>query len=494
MPLSAIIFVILLAAAAREYWLFHRLSAESDAALARGDRAKARDILEKLLSRPAFLGGRSRSLVHHRLAWIYLQEGRPQEAVEQALKSLETRLHPSLESINRMRLADCLEAAGSMERAAIERGCAKRLAEAGPENVPQLLAQGKSLRREGRYAESIPVYERAIALAGGMKRGIRAHLMVSLALSCQETGAMNQALSWADQALQLGPDHLHLTSAYSVSALALSSLGRLDEAAKRWNLALSAASRVNNTTQMARFLSTLAAVQRRRGKLAEAIEASERAAALSLQARRIARFVQFECYLTSGRFSDAREMLERGASAPGQTIPGSERRIQASITVSRALLEAEEGHPETALTHLDQARALLENDEKLGIRYHAMRAWIEAKLGLRDESENSAKSAEAYALKRQDDRGALLRYHTLIGRARLELGDVEAARRHFESCMNLGPDPVDLPRTHYFSGECCYASGDTPGARLEWQWAVDTGLDTRYVNLARGRLEETAAG
>jgi tetratricopeptide (TPR) repeat protein len=489
-----IICLALLAILAREWWLFNFLPAVSDSARARGDRARARRILEAVLRHRALLGGSSRAGIHYRLAWSYLEEGRAQEAAEQARKSIAQRTSLALESLYRSRLADCLEACGDMAGAAVERERSRQTADAGPASAAQLMARGKALRKDGRYAESIPVYERAIELAANMAPDARAHLMVSLALSCWEAGRIHQALSWAEQALALQPNLTHRIAALSTSALALGNLGRLDDAEERWNLAFIAAAEAGNTAQAARFLATSAEIQRRRGKLVEAIATCERAAGMSLDARRPARFVQFECLLTWGRFAEARQVLEQGANARGFAVPASERRTQALTALNAALLTAEEERPGEALAQVDVVRDVLQNDEKVGVTYHAIRTWLEALLGLRAESESSARSALACAARMPDDRSAQLRCHTYLGRAALAVGEAESARLHFESCINLGPDPAEVPRARYFLGECRRAAGDLAGARAEWQAAVDTGLETRYVALARRRLQESAGG
>jgi len=493
MPVPAIIVVLLvMLALAREQWLFHQRPKESDEARARGDRARARTILEDILSKPALFGARSRSSVHARLAWSYLEDGRPHDAAEQARRSLDSRLHPAIESLHRLRLADCLEACGETAEADRERARAAQLAANGPENAARLLAQGKTLRKAGRHADAIPVYERAIALTDQSLPSVRAHLMVTLALSCWEAGRINQALRWAEQALALGPDLIHRTSAYSVSALALGSLGRLDEAEERWQLAYDVAEQAGNTIAAARYLASLAEVQRRRGRLLEAFQSCDRAAGMSLESRRAAKFAAFECYLTWGRLADAREMLEQGARAQGFAIPASEIRIQALTTMNRGLLAAEEGRFEEALSRIEESRPVLETDEKLGMTWHVMRAWIEAERGNRADSEASAQAATTLSIRMPDDRAAMLRYHTYLGRAALAAGEVESALHHFESAMKLRPDPVEVPRAHYFLGECRRALGDVDGALTEWQAAVDSGLDTRYVSLAKARLAKSA--
>ncbi len=495
MPVLPIVAVIFIAAAAgREYWLFRYLLRKADRLRAEGDRAAAGRTLEGILAASSFFPSRSRAMVHERLAWHYLEEGRPQDAAEQARKAIAARLPAPLESIGRMRLADCLEACGDVAGAAAERERAMRLAESGPEDAAQLMARGKALRKEGRYAESIPVYLRAIALAQGMAPAVRSYLMISLALSCWEAGRTQDALSWADQTLSLNPDLPIRTSTLSVSALALGNLGRLDEAEERWSLALTEANKAGNAALVARFTANLAEVQRRRGRLEEALEASERAAAMSAESRRIACFAAYECLLAWGRFAEAREKLEEAARAPGQAVPASERRIQALTTINRGLLAAEEGRPQEALTYLDQVRDVLATDEKVAINYHTMRAWVEALLGRRAEAEVAARVAGSFLSGRPEDRAALLRYHSYLGRAALELGETEAARQHFEACLRLGPDPVGVPAAHYFLGECCRAAGDPAGAAAWWQAAVDSGLHTRYVQLARDRLNQTNSG
>jgi len=485
-----IVLAVLVVAAVREYWLFRFLPARADKMRSRGDRETARLLLEKVAGSPALFAVWPRAMVHYRLAWAYLEQRRPQDALAEARRSVAIALPPALESICRTRLADCLEACGDVQAADEERERAKRLAESRSDTAAQLMARGKTLRKEGRFAESIPIYERAISLSQGMAVSVRTHLMVSLALSCWEAGRINEALRTADQALGLQPDPSHRTSALSVSALALGNLGRLDEAEDRWAQALTAATESGNRALAARYIALLAEVQRRRGKLAEALETCDRAATIGKESRRTACYVAFETLLTWGRLEEARAKLEDGASAAGFTVPRSEKRMQATTELNRGLLAAESGELEEALARLDSVENTLARDEKIATTYHAIRAWILAALGRRSESEDSARAAAAFASRTSDDRALLLRYHTYLGRAAVELGDAAAGREHFEACMNLAPDPAEVPRAHYFLGECCRILGDHAGATARWRAAVDTGLDTRFVQLARVRLAE----
>lgn len=487
MPATLIITVIA-ALLVREYVIFLACPRSADAASARGDKDAARGMLEDVLRKPSLFGSALRRHVHHRLSWLYLNERRIPEAVEQSRLALLGRLNPAIEALYLMRLADCLEANGDLDAAVGERARVAPLLNSTRENAAQLIALGSSLRSQGRYTDAIPVYERALAKTPESLTMPRAHIMASLALACWEAGRINETLRWSEGVLALNPDITHRTTVLSISGLALGNLGRLDEAEERHRMAYEASSAVGNTDQAARHLAMVGAMHRRQGRLVEAIETCERAASMSLASRRAARFTEYETFLSWGRFSDAREMLEQGLKAQGFAIVGKERRIQAVSELAQALLEVEEGRADQAIVCLDAARDELADDEKTAISYHSMRAWVEALLGRVDMSGESARRATALSARIPDSRNSLLTYHRNLGCASLAAGRIDSARHHWQTYLSLLPDPVDAPKAHYYLGQCFDEEGNRSGAREEWQAAVDSGLDTLYVSLARERL------
>lgn len=480
---------------ARERWMFRILPMLADAKRSRGNKAGARRLLERLLKKPALFGARSRAWLHHRLAWYALEDGRTQDAVDHARRSLEGRHHPAIEALFRMRYADALEADGREAEAAAERTRASERLDSSKETAAHLLARGKALKRSGRYAESIPLFERAVAHTAGAPADARAQLLLNLALSCWEAGQVPKALRWADEAISLDVHSLtHRTTAFSVAALALGTMGRLDEAEQRWKQAYDLASGHGNTTQAARYLASLSMIQRRRGHLTEAMATCEQAAGMSIEARRMARTSQYETCMALGQFAEAREMLVRAAKAQGFPTVAAETRIQALNTMGQALAAAEGDSPQEALPLLQDVSGVLATDEKVAIDFYSVRTLVEAMSGLEHESRTSARAAAEWALRMGNDRGRLMSYHMKVGRAALLWGDIAEARAHFNAGMALGPDPVDQPKLNYFLGECSAADGDLTEAERKWQAAVDSGLNTYYTARAQQRLEQHTTG
>jgi len=427
---------------------------------------------------------------HHNLAWHYLHQNKHEEAIAHCRKSLQGKLKPPIEALYRMRLADCLEASGDIEGARIEKQRSEELVKSSPESLSQLMALGASLKKQGRYVEAIPVFERALARTPESLTMPRAHIMANLTIACWEASQISDTLRWADAALALNPGLTHRMACLSMSGLALGNLGRLDEAEERHRLAYEAAEAAGNKDQAARHLAMVGETHRRRGKLVEAIETCERAASMSIANRRTARYCEYEAFMSWGRFSEAREMLEQGRKSQGFAVPASERRIQAVARLTLGNLEMEEGNREAALVCVEDAREELENDEKMCVSYHSFRAWVEAAMGLSAESLESARRAQELSVRISGSRGSLLTYRRNLGCAALMAGDVSTARAHWQAYLDLKPDPVDAPKAHYYLGECCKADGDEDGARHEWQAAVDSGLETLYVNRAKVRLAE----
>ncbi len=414
----------------REIWFFSVLMSIGNHAAARGNRRGAIRIYERICAAPSLKGDSAQREAHYNLAWHYLHDKRTSEAIERGRLALRGKLNPAIEALYRMRLADCLEAQGDPSSAVEERRRASELVNTTKEGPAQLIALGASLKKQGRYSEAIPVYERALAKTPESFTMPRTHVMVNLALACWEAGRMNETLRWADAALALNPDLTHRTTALSMSGMALGSLGRLDEAEERHRLAYEASTAAGNADASARHLATPGEMQRRKGRMVEAIETCERAASMSIASRRTARFCEFETFLGWGRFSEAREMLEKGRGAEGFAVPAAERRIQAISSTALALLEIDEGHADRALACLDEARQELEKDEKAAVSYFSMRAWAEALLGLKGESLESARHATGLAAQIPDSRNSLLIYNRNLGCAALAVGDPNAARAH----------------------------------------------------------------
>jgi tetratricopeptide (TPR) repeat protein len=489
--------VALLALLLREMWVFAVLPTVAQMERSRGDLRAAIRILERVLRSPSLLGDRMRTAPRYRLAWFYLENRQPEQAIEMCRLCLKRRLRPAAESNIRRQLADSLEAAGRPEEAAQERQQAAERLQESPRDIRFYISLGHSLVAEHRYAEAVQAYEQALAhLAperrSPSKRSVaslqRGRLLLRLALALWESGRPDAALARAQQTLETTDDLPTSMAAHSAAALACSDLGDLEEAERHYDQSISLALRLHNVERAATYLATLGSVQRRRGMLVQAVETCQKAAQMSLQARRTARLAEFECMLYWGKFEDARRMLDQAAKAHPLPTPSDERRSQAIIQLGRSWLEAECGNPQKAMECLREAMRTLGQEEKLGLACLCTEAWILACLGRHEEARQRLAEAQEKARSFPDSRATQADCWSLLGRAAYELGDDALCLQLWERFLQLRPDPVDVPRAQLYIGQCRARLGDNEAARAAFQAAKDTGLQTYHTHKAQERL------
>ncbi len=481
----ALAFVLL-----RELWFSFLLPVAAQLAMRRGDRERARRILERVIAAPSLWGERGKVEARFRLSWIYLEAKRCEDAVEQCRAILRHRLKPAIEANVRRRLADCLEAAGKLDEANAERQrAAERVAEA-PDDAEKFLSQAQMLEDQGRHAEACEAFERGLALIPRWNDVARKTTMVKLALSAYNAGRPDAAIRWTEAAIALKPEPMLLMLAHSTAGLAYSTQGNLEAAEKHRQQAFLLATAAGNQDSAARFLVQLADVQMKRGKLVQAAEASEQAAGMSFKARRHARMVQAECLRLWGRLDEARETLEQASRAPGLPVPSAERHAQAVISLGLAWVTAEENQPETALNHLQQAAAELQQDEKLSLSCEATAAWVFALLNRPAEMEQKIQVVEARLPQFVHDRATQGLCYGMLARAIFELNDFERSKSYWERYLSLKPDPAFEPIGLYYLGECHRHLGDMETAKAKFQQAVRLGIDTHHTWLAQERLKE----
>lgn len=478
----------------RETYLFGAVPTMAENARARGRRDVALRTLERVAAAPSLFGESLKREPRYKLAWLYLQAGRHDEAIGQCRTVLSGRLAPSTEANFRRRMADCLEAAGRAEEADAERARATELLGETPSGPDALVAQGRLLADKRRYTDAAAALEQAYSLIPENNLRGRAQVAAKLALCHWEAGRPERAAEWAETVLRLEPTMALRTTAHSIAGLAYSNLAQYELAVHHKQEAVSIDLAAGNREQAAKHLGSLAEEMRKQGRLAEAMQACEQASALSMEGRRIARMAQYECLRTWGRFAEAREMLEQARSAPPHAVPSAERRSQAIIALGEAWLDLEERKPEQALARLEEARPELGADEKLGLVCEATETWALALLGRTEEAREHAARTEAMAASRPYSRSSLLGAEGMLGQAAFELGETGASRAHWQRYLALQPDPVMSPKAHFYLGECAARDADYDGARSAYRAAIATGMDTDYTRRARQRLEEMARG
>ncbi len=195
-----------------------------------------------------------------------------------------------------------------------------------------------------------------------------------------------------------------------------------------------------------------------------------------------------------GRYDEALELMRRYAETPKLVIPAHERRIRAVVALDTARIEAECGRADDAWAHIQEAKAVLANDAKLGLKCDGALAWILAVRGLADESRRVAGEVESRLVDFEQDPSTRRGVMYDLGFAASTRGDHENAEKCWSSYLELSPDPVHQPTALYFRGECRRGRGDTSGGLADFREAVAMNIDSCHARLARRGLDETIAG
>jgi tetratricopeptide (TPR) repeat protein len=240
------------------------------------------------------------------------------------------------------------------------------------------------------------------------------------------------------------------------------------------------------------YLCALGRIQRKRGNLVEAMQTCEQAAQSSLGARRISRLEAFECMRSWGKWEDALEMLKQAQSAPAFPVPATERRSQALISLGRSWIYAEQGKSEEALECLSGPAKELMREEKIGLLCVGTEAWVLATLDRREEAREKMQEALQRAPGLAGNRSTQLSCINYLGRATFEMSDYSESLNYWDRYLTLKPDPVDLPKVHFYRGECLWELGETDPALTSYLNALDSGIETLYTDKARKKLASLA--
>ncbi len=465
----------------------------------RGDPERLRRYLEFVTATPSLIGPTDKLFVRGALIGIYLPQGRHAEAAAHCrakLASLDWARgrhkldFAALEADARRRLADCLDGLGQTQEAERERRLAEACVERAPGDAVRHLTQGTLLERQHRYAEACTAFEQALSYTPESDRQVRIECMSHLLLASFNAGRPAECLRWAEQVIALGAEGIHLRGAHRMASVACGNLGRLDESEDHCRRAYEVAAALGDAGVMGEILSNLANIQSKRGKLAEAYEACAKAAATGPKAERMAHAVQSQILRAWGRYDDALELMNRYDETPKLVIPAHERRIRAVFALDTSRIEAECGRADDAWVHIQEAKAVLANDAKLGLKCEGAVAWVFAARRLADESRRVAGEVEARLVDFERDPSTCRGVMYDLGMAACTRGDHEAGERCFSRYLELSPDPVHHPTALYFRGECRRQRGDAAGALADFRAAVAMNIDSHYAQLARRGLDE----
>ncbi len=277
-----------------------------------------------------------------------------------------------------------------------------------------------------------------------------------------------------------------------MASIACGNLGRLDESEEHCRRAYDAAAALGDPGVMGEILGTLAGIQRKRGKLAEAYEACVKAADMGPKAVRMALAEQSMILREWGKYDEALELLLGFDDTTKLVIPANEHRFRAVLALDTSRIEAECGRADDAWAHIQEAKAVLANDAKLGLKCEGAVAWILAVRGLADESRRIAGEVETRLVDFEQDPSTCRGVMYDLGFAASTRGDHTHGERCWSRYLELSADPVHQPTALYFRGMCRRGRGDNSGALADFRDAVAMNIDSHYARLARHKLEEMA--
>lgn len=459
------------------------------------DPERLRRYLERVVASPTLTGDAVKLFAHGALVGIYLPRGQHAEAAAHCranLKCLEVlrqyTQYNALEADTRRRLADCLEALGQVQEAAQERRLAEQGLSEATDDTLRHLTQGTLLERQHRYEEAYAEHLKALELAPVSNVAVRVDCMVHLVLASYNAGRPVDCLRWAEEAIATGATGRHLRSAHRMAGVACGNLGQLEQSEDHTRKAYEAAEQENNKPAMAEILGSLADCLRKRGKLTEAYETSTKAAAMDPKGIRISLAIQSHILREWGRFDEAIAVLGRHLESGQLVIPDLERRIRAVCALDTSRIEAECGRADDAWTHIEEAREILANDAKLGLKCDGAAAWVLAARGLADESQQLAAEVQSRLVEFERDPSVCRGVMFDLGMAACRRGDDQAGIDCWTRYLSLSPDPIYNTTAHFYRGECFLNRRQMAEANSDYRAAVAMGFDNHTTKLAQRRL------
>jgi tetratricopeptide (TPR) repeat protein len=459
----------------------------------RGDEQAVDALFRQIVEAPSLVRGGAKPGALFQLAWRALERGEPKEAEELCRRALALQQTPGFQSLVRQRLADALDALGRDAEALAEREAAARALEHAPDSSGVRLARARELARAGRAEEACEQYQAALDRLPAWNGPRRAQMLVWLALAEYQAGRPEETACHAEEAIALKPGPFVLMTAHSVAGIGYSTQRLLDRAEEHRELAFRLATEAGSEDRAGNYLASLAATQKARGHLVEAMQAAEKAAYMSFKSRRHARLVEADCLWSMGRFDAALTCIEQAQKAKPHPQVSEERRSQATLALARGLIEADAGRPEAALRSLQEAAPGLRDSPKLCLWHDAAMVVVLAMLDRDEEARALIAGIQARSEPFERDVATQERCAAGVGRALLLLGKPEAARPYWLRVLAGPPDPVDRPAGYYYLGECELQMGNEDAAYHAYRSAANLGIETRHARLARTRLKELEA-
>jgi tetratricopeptide (TPR) repeat protein len=450
-----------------------------------------RRYLEWVVATPSLLGDVIRIEARHNLMRFAHMEGRYNQVADQGFAILKHKHLPSsLAAEVRGRLADALEGLGRFAEAKEQRSLAESSMKDAPRDASWYVNRGRQLAAKRDFAGACEAYEEGLAVVREGANDGRVLLTLHLSNALFMAGRLEDSARRAEEAAGMVHDTERLLSAHRQAGAAYSDLGRLDLAEAHKQRVVEITEPLGDAKRSADSLAELAEVKRKRGRLAEALAACDRAAAASRPTRQL-EMVRYQTLRSWGRFDEALAALKSASQLDPNVTPRAEATMQGVITFARASTLLEQARIEGVASLLDTARGKVRGDAKLTLWCDAAALRLAALEG--DRALDSFEDIEQRLTEFAQDANTRAGVLGNLGRAALDLGDYQRALDYWMQVRNLPPQPVDSPIAHYYLGEAHRGLGDDLSARSCYRDALATGLDTHYTRLAQSRLRTIVA-
>ena len=446
----------------------------------------------------------------------FFQAKRYAEAAEAFRQLLAQSPSAGLEADTRRRLADTLASLGQTEDAAAERELAANIAENSTGDPMALMTKGDLLKRDHRYNEACAAYEQALRLLSSLPSepllppapppsGVsRSYLMAKLALAHYEAGRPAKTVIWAGASLANSPNTTICLMMHRMCGVGYSDLGDFVKAEAHYLHALKLAAAGGKPSEIAQSLTTLASVQRKRGRLNEAITTARRATAVFAHPGRGGLLAEAECLRDLGRFEEARAVVATMKQGPYYDRPDIEQRTQVICSLTLAWIEANDNRPDAALAALQEAWENLGvvrgtfpllplpegGADKLVLYCDSTAIRVYALLGQVENAHQMQESVETRLEGLTEDRASRLGVYSEIAPAALALGDYTQCQNWWQKYLECRPDIVGQVKAHYSLGEVLAKRGETQAAVEAYTQALALGVDSFHAQRAKARLEE----
>ncbi|MES2465302.1 MAG: hypothetical protein V4671_32450 [Armatimonadota bacterium] len=460
---------------------------------------------------------------HMTLGTLYLRSQRFAEGeahLRTALAACHRRGKLTVDSTTeaqiRSNIAIALESQGDTVGAAAERDLASHcLLNEKNRNYSWHFLRASDLQTRMQYSEAVQEYKTGLKkLPSSYPASLRGQEIIALASCLSGWEHTTEALSCWKQALDGSLPSDILSKVYFMTGMECHKLNRFEDAEHYYTAAIEADNHkaLGGRVRGAIIRWQIAETQLMRGNLQNARQLlNHYLDSVDMKNSPATELLACDIDTVEGSFRDAKnrakhlqQSIDSGSfdSDWREMLPGFKTSLCLRLVGLHILLN----EPKNALAEVENLR--LENDEVLKWCYEAFCVTAQAQLETKKEC-RAALEAQVIDIKQRiendfarrldegaevDDAAAVLRQPTnFLAYAALTLKMYDTCLQLYKRNLEMNSSPVNLPGVHCFIGECHAALGNPQDARIAWQNAVTSGIDTYYARIASQHLTKHQA-